>query len=265
MYVNVFYSCAEKENNIKKKGFYSGKGAVPIRKKYLSIVLNEESVGLSKLDNNSFIICLIRLLQHGFFLQFDTQLAILKLCSRLTKNYKNAEIFFKNGGLKLLLKMRQSCGIMAFPTYAIIIIRHLLEAPKVLQETFEQVLTLKTSQQIPASHRDVLFALTQMSSAVSRNPTLFLSTAKQILQWDCSSNLKFSLDHSKFLIKAAKTKKMESKETHSEENLTVQSSVKVVKELLKAVIQPCIHYGGVSAQNNAEEVKLEAASRNVSI
>uniref|UniRef100_A0A1A9ZLS0 HECT-type E3 ubiquitin transferase n=1 Tax=Glossina pallidipes TaxID=7398 RepID=A0A1A9ZLS0_GLOPL len=254
----------EKENNIKKKGFYSGKGAVPIRKKYLSIVLNEESVGLSKLDNNSFIICLIRLLQHGFFLQFDTQLAILKLCSRLTKNYKNAEIFFKNGGLKLLLKMRQSCGIMAFPTYAIIIIRHLLEAPKVLQETFEQVLTLKTSQQIPASHRDVLFALTQMSSAVSRNPTLFLSTAKQILQWDCSSNLKFSLDHSKFLIKAAKTKKMESKETHSEENLTVQSSVKVVKELLKAVIQPCIHYGGVSAQNNTEEVKLEAASRNES-
>ncbi|XP_036319887.1 E3 ubiquitin-protein ligase HUWE1 isoform X1 [Rhagoletis pomonella] len=207
------------------------------------IILHEELVGLARENCIDIVACLVHLLRPELLVDFETKLSIMKLCARLTKDYENAKAFYKNGGISLLLKMRQTCGTMGFPTYAIVIIRHVLEAPSVLQEAIERILTARSSSTVPVGHRDLVYLFTQVSSAVARHPTVFLMAAKQSLQADNAMSSNFPVDDSRFLVKAQANKASDTaSNTFSK---TDDASEETVKELLRAIVQPCIHYGGV--------------------
>ncbi|XP_067638187.1 E3 ubiquitin-protein ligase HUWE1 isoform X2 [Eurosta solidaginis] len=216
-----------------------------LKKHSKKIILHEELVGLSRENCIDIIACLVHLLRPEFMVDFETKLSIMKICARLTKDYENAKAFFKNGGLTLLLKMRQNCSMMGFPTYAIVIIRHILEAPSVLQESIERILTMRSSPTVPVGHRDLVYLLTQVSSAVARHPSIFLMAAKQSLQADNAMSSNFPVDDSRFLVKSQMLNKTSDTIANSGALRNDDASVETVKELLGAIVQPCIHYGGV--------------------
>lgn len=243
-------------------GIVSGNGQ---HKKYYNIIINEQDVGLANLDNCAIISSLVRLLHLESSLQFDTKLAILRLCARLTKNYLNAELFYKSGGLNVLLKMQQFCETMIYPTYPILITRHLLEAPKLLQDVFERVLVSKTSQHISSSRRDLTFVLSQLSAAVSRSKNVFLNTVKNVVLYEdsMSSGSKFHVDDSKFIIKSRDMKFTENLETSLEDIPALKLPIRVIRELLKSLAQPCTHYG--ATYSDQYDSSGDITMQNVSI
>ncbi|XP_004536763.1 E3 ubiquitin-protein ligase HUWE1 isoform X2 [Ceratitis capitata] len=227
----------------------SKKSASGLSKHSKKIVLHEELVGLSRENCTDIIACLVHLLQPEIMIDFETKLSIMKLCARLTKDYENAKAFYENGGISLLLKMRQSCGMMEFPTYAIVIIRHVLEAPSVLQDSIERILTTRSALTVPVGHRDLVYFLTQVSSAVARHPTIFLMAAKQSLQADHALSSNFPLDESRFLIKSQTTNKS-SETLVSGISKFDDASEETVEDLLRAIVQPCVHYGGLPSSED---------------
>lgn len=169
-------------------GGSGGSGSPPLPKRTQKIILNEEHVGLSKFDCGRIIGSIVALLQPAHLLHHETKLSLLRLCARLTRNYENAQVFIRRGGVRMLLQLQQSCSFMGFPTYAIIILRHVLEAPPVLQEAMERVLGMRAAGIVPIGHRDLIYVLTQVSTAVSRNPKIFVAAAKEMLKGDYLMN-----------------------------------------------------------------------------
>jgi len=163
-------------------------GSPPIPKRTQKIILNEEQVGLSKFDCGRIIGSIVDLLQPSHLMLNETKLSLLRLCARLTRNYDNAQVFIRRGGVRMLLHLQQACSFMGFPTYANIILRHVLEAPPVLQEAMERVLGMRAAGIVPVGHRDLIFVLTQVSSAVSRNPQIFVAAAKEMLKGEYMLN-----------------------------------------------------------------------------
>lgn len=235
-----------------------------------NIIINEQDVGLAILDNSAIIGSLVRLLYLQSSLQFDTKLAILRLCARLTKNHSNADLFYKSGGLNIILKMQQFCDSMIYPTYAILIIRHLLEAPKLLQDVFERVLVSKTSQHISSSRRDLTFVLSNLSAAVNRSKSVFLNTVKNVLLCDESmgASNKFYVDDSKFIIKSRDMKFTENADATPEDLPALKLPVCVIRELLNALAQPCVHYTATpktdpQSDDNGEDITMKNVSAKV--
>lgn len=72
----------------------------------------------------------------------DTLNALLKLCLRLTRDYKNAEVFAREGGVKLLLDMTQICSFTGCINLCTLLIRHTLEEPRTLRLAMEKVRTM---------------------------------------------------------------------------------------------------------------------------
>lgn len=70
----------------------------------------------------------------------DALHAVLKVCLRLTRDYKNAEVFAREGGVKLLLEMTQMCSFTGCINLCTLLIRHTLEEPRTLRLTMEKVL-----------------------------------------------------------------------------------------------------------------------------
>ncbi|XP_053950966.1 E3 ubiquitin-protein ligase HUWE1 [Anastrepha ludens] len=249
-------SLEEGQRKIKLKNtakISSKKGPAGFSKHSKKIILHEELVGLSRENCTDIIACLVHLLRPELMVDFETKLSIMKLCARLTKDYENAKAFVKNGGVSLLLKMRQTCGMMGFPTYAIVIIRHVLEAPSVLQEAIERILVARSSATVPVGHRDLVYLFTQVSSAVARHPTIFLTAAKQSLQADNAMSSNFPMDESRFLVKSQTHNKSIDTFPSTFPKPNEESSEETVKELLRAIVQPCIHYGGVSTTEDQDD------------
>ncbi|XP_011213379.2 E3 ubiquitin-protein ligase HUWE1 [Bactrocera dorsalis] len=228
------------------------KGTSGFSKHNKKIILHEEKVGLSRENCIDIIACLVHLLRPEFLVDFETKISIMKLCARLTKDYENAKAFYKNGGISLLLKMRQACGMMEFPTYAIVIIRHVLEAPSILQDSIERILTIRSSPTVPVGHRDLVYFLTQVSSAVARHPKIFLLAAKQSLQADNALSSNFPIDDSRFLIKCQTQNKPSDTITNNALKID-EASEETVKDILRAIIQPCEHYGGLSTTDDCDD------------
>ncbi|XP_037929563.1 E3 ubiquitin-protein ligase HUWE1 [Teleopsis dalmanni] len=221
-------------------------------KRVQKIVLNEENIGLAKYDSTEIIKCCVRLLNPLLLLNYEVKQSILKLCARLTREFENAKLFYRNGGLNILLNMHQPCNVMGYPTYAIVIIRHMVEAPAVLQESMERIIASRTFQSVPVGHRDLTFVLTQISSAVGRHPSIFLAAAKQILQADYINNPISSLDDSRFLVKSQSIPRKCNLSTDKvEDGLYSQISTNVIKDILNSLIQPCIHYTKSSYKNKS--------------
>lgn len=247
-------------------------------------------MGLSKFDCGRIIGSIVALLQPTQFLHHETKLSLLRLCARLTRNYENAQIFIRCGGVRMILQLQQSCSFMGFPTYAIIILRHVLEAPPVLQEAMERVLGMRAAGIVPVGHRDLIYVLTQVSTAVSRDPKIFVAAAKEMLKGEYVINANNSnlVEDGRVMVKskfgqqptaaatatagtggttaAEASAQLEAaaaaeaaKEDQFKEDPRVQASVAVVKELLLALVQPCCHYNSTAAeqqQNAAAELLL---------
>ncbi|XP_055847251.1 E3 ubiquitin-protein ligase HUWE1 isoform X2 [Episyrphus balteatus] len=222
------------------------------------IVLHEEPTGLQQYDTGAIVSCLARLMRPKLAIDLDTINSILKLCVKLTKDAESAKVFANNGGINLLLSMRQMCGYMGFPTYAILLIRHVLEEPQTLLATMERVIASRTMSVIPSNHRDLIFVLRQMSSAVSRDPKTFMRAASNVLRLD--SNIMKGNDDTRLIVKAsvlirkaAATGTSSSASTSTaDDNVASCSNVhsatendiatSVIKDLLKALLLPCIHF-----------------------
>lgn len=69
----------------------------------------------------------------------DALHAVLKVCLRLTRDYRNAEVFAREGGVKLLLEMTQMCSFTGCINLCTLLIRHTLEEPRTLRLAMEKV------------------------------------------------------------------------------------------------------------------------------
>ncbi|SPP78575.1 E3 ubiquitin-protein ligase HUWE1 isoform X2 [Drosophila guanche] len=247
-----------------------------IPKRTQRILLSEENVGLSKFDCARIIGSIVSLLQPPILLQHETKLSLLRLCARLTRNYENAQTFIRRGGVKMLLQLQQSCSFMGFPTYAIIILRHVLEAPPVLQEAMERVLGMRAAGIVPVGQRDLIFVLTQVSTAVSRNPQIFVAAAKEMLRGEYLMNSNSSsgnalADDARVMVKSKfgqqptaaaggpnpQTPPPAPVKEEMWEDPMVQSAVAVLKELLLALVQPCCHYSIAVPTNDHPKAAAE--------
>ena len=217
-----------------------------------TILLNDENVGIAKYDTKAIVACLVNLLKPTNSLSFEAKGTILKLCARLTRNYENAASFLRVGGVSILLNMTYSCSLIGFPTYAIIILRHIIEAPLVLQESMERLLTMRTTLPIPVGQRDLIYLLTQVSSSVARNPETFINAAKRALRIDDLNSQKMLWEDSRFLVKSnlnLKSKLNNSPPKSPEDDIS--TSITLIRELLYAIAQPCVHFSIYTAEHTA--------------
>lgn len=140
---------------------------------------------------------------------------MLKVCLRLTRDYKNAEVFAREGGVKLLLEMTQMCSFTGCINLCTLLIRHTLEEPRTLRLAMEKVVTpihfdfithefaqrcktnqiilllfqvirARTQSNIPPAYKEILFMTRQISSAVCRNPEVYREVCENILRVDIS-------------------------------------------------------------------------------
>jgi len=66
----------------------------------------------------------------------------MKVCLRLTRDYKNAEVFAREGGVKLLLEMTQMSSFTGCINLCTLLVRHTLEEPRTLRLAMEKVFVL---------------------------------------------------------------------------------------------------------------------------
>ncbi|PQQ07730.1 E3 ubiquitin-protein ligase UPL2-like [Prunus yedoensis var. nudiflora] len=117
----------------------------------------------------------------------ETMHAVLQLCSTLTKTHAVAVHFLDAGGLSLLLSLPTSSLFPGFDNIAATIIRHVLEDPQTLQQAMEfeirhnLVAAANRHSNGRVSPRNFLSSL---SSAISRDPVIFMRAAQSICQVD---------------------------------------------------------------------------------
>lgn len=114
----------------------------------------------------------------------DALHALMKVCLRLTRDYKNAEVFAREGGVRLLLEMTQASSFIGCVSLSTLLIRHTMEEPKTLRQAMEKVVRTRTQSNIPPAYKEILFMTRQISSAVCRNPEIYREVCEDILRVD---------------------------------------------------------------------------------
>ncbi|XP_070171266.1 E3 ubiquitin-protein ligase HUWE1 isoform X5 [Polyergus mexicanus] len=161
----------------------------------------------------------------------DALHAVLKVCLRLTRDYKNAEVFAREGGVKLLLEMTQMCSFTGCVNLCTLLIRHTLEEPRTLRLAMEKVIRARTQSNIPPAYKEILFMTRQISSAVCRNPEVYREVCENILRVDISC-LKKDDNDNRLVVKALPP-------SHSPALPMVEEvSVGVIRDMLNALIKP---------------------------
>ncbi|CAD6224794.1 GSCOCG00005556001-RA-CDS [Cotesia congregata] len=161
----------------------------------------------------------------------DTLHALMKVCLRLTRDYNNAQVFAKEGGVKLLLEMTQASSFIGCISLSTLLIRHTLEEPQTLRLAMEKVVRSRTQTNIPPAYKEILFMTRQISSAVCRNPEVYREVCDDILRVDISVLKKDDTDN-RLVVKALPS-------NHSSATPMVEEiSISVVHDLLNALIKP---------------------------
>ncbi|XP_057320129.1 E3 ubiquitin-protein ligase HUWE1-like isoform X1 [Microplitis mediator] len=161
----------------------------------------------------------------------DTLHALMKVCLRLTRDYKNAEVFAREGGVQLLLDMTQASSFIGCISLSTLLIRHTLEEPRTLRLAMEKVVRSRTQANIPPAYKEILFMTRQISSAVCRNPDVYRQVCEDILRVDISVLKKDDTDN-RLVVKALPS-------NHSSAMPMAEDvSVSVVHDLLDALIKP---------------------------
>lgn len=146
----------------------------------------ERNIAVEGLDDESRIIIVKTCVQLMSlpFIDRDTLHAILRICLRLTRDFRCARIFAEERGVKLLLEVNQVSAFTGFVTLATLLIRHVLEEPQTLYLAMEKVIRARTLSTIPPAYKEILYVIRQVSSAVCRNPDAFFEVARNILRID---------------------------------------------------------------------------------
>ncbi|XP_011333015.1 E3 ubiquitin-protein ligase HUWE1 isoform X1 [Ooceraea biroi] len=161
----------------------------------------------------------------------DTLHALMRVCLRLTRDYKNAEVFAREGGVKLLLEMTQMSSFTGSINLCTLLIRHTLEEPRTLRLAMEKVIRARTQSNIPPAYKEILFMTRQISSAVCRNPEVYREVCDNILRVDITCLKKDDVDN-RLVVKALPP-------SHSPALPMVEEvSVGVIRDLLNALIKP---------------------------
>lgn len=204
----------------------TSKEVATLESKFPSVVLQ----GLEQFHSKDLVGACVRLMSHDF--DKDTLHAIMRVCLRLTRFFENAEVFAKEGGVKLLLQMKQSSGYVGFTTLATLLIRHVIEEPKTLTLAMENVIYSRTLPMHPPGCKELLYMTRQMSSAISRNPLKFKEVAQQILRIDVEILKRNQLNEdNRYLLKSLHPQG--GRDFKLEDPVAVQA----VKDLLQFLIQ----------------------------
>ncbi|XP_031335949.1 E3 ubiquitin-protein ligase HUWE1-like isoform X2 [Photinus pyralis] len=185
---------------------------------------------------------IVRMLHYP--IEKDLVHAIMRLCLRLTRNYDTAKTFANGGGIRALLKMRQTSSFNGYSSLATILIRHALEEPQTLAHSIEKVIRGRMMPSIPPPYRELIYLTRQIGSAVSRAPDTFYDVAKSILRVDCSIFRRPEDLDSRLPLKAEPTTR-----THAPQ-MEEDSSITVIHDLLHALLKP-LEWG---APENVAEV-----------
>lgn len=201
-------------------------------KNYAKLLEEIELEPLSSFVPDEIVSSCVQLMSHQQ-LERDTLHAIMRVVVRLTKNYHLAEVFARYGGIDVLLNMKQSSGYIGFTTLATLLIRHVIEEPKTLTLAIQNVLANRTLTTIPPAHRELLFLIRQLNSAVYRDPELFKEAALKVLRVDFDSMKRSQIvDEKRFIMKSVP---LPSTMKFNMENST---SMSAVCKLLKALVEP---------------------------
>lgn len=213
-------------------------------------------LGLEEFSTEDIVATCVRLMSPNIQMDRDSLHALMKLCVRLTTKYENAEVFAREGGIKLLLEMKQTCGYIGFSTLANLLIRHTLEEPKTLAMAMEKVIAARTLQTIPPGYRDLIFMLRRMSSAVARDPDIFKQVARSMLRIDVNALRRgvFSEDYRLIMKSISPPSQKRPVEKLNESSMPV----KVIYDLLQALIVPI----SVSQPQTFEEKVTTNANKN---
>lgn len=161
----------------------------------------------------------------------DTLHALMKVCLRLTRDYKNAQVFAREGGVQLLLDMTQASSFIGCISLSTLLIRHILEEPRTLRLAMEKVVRSRTQPNIPPAYKEILFMTRQISSAVCRNPQVYREVCENILRVDISVLKREDFDN-RLVVKALPS-------NHSTAMPMAEDvSVSVIHDLLDALIKP---------------------------
>lgn len=201
-------------------------------KNYVKMLEEIDLEPLSSFVPDEIVSSCVQLMAHQQ-LDRDTLHAIMRVLVRLTKNYSLAEVFARFGGIDVLLNMKQNSGFIGFTTLATLLIRHVIEEPKTLLLAIQNVLVNRTLTTIPAGHRELLFLIRQLNSAVYRDPELFKEAALKILRVDFESMKRSQItDEKRFIMKSIPLP------TAAKYNMEHSTAMSAVCKLLKALIEP---------------------------
>lgn len=201
-------------------------------KNYVKMLEEIDLEPLSSFVPDEIVSSCVQLMAHQQ-LDRDTLHAIMRVLVRLTKNYSLAEVFARFGGIDVLLNMKQNSGFIGFTTLATLLIRHVIEEPKTLLLSIQNVLVNRTLTTIPAGHRELLFLIRQLNSAVYRDPELFKEAALKILRVDFESMKRSQItDEKRFIMKSIPLP------TSAKYNMEHSTAMSAVCKLLKALIEP---------------------------
>lgn len=201
-------------------------------KNYVKMLEEIDLEPLSSFVPDEIVSSCVQLMAHQQ-LDRDTLHAIMRVLVRLTKNYSLAEVFARFGGIDVLLNMKQNSGFIGFTTLATLLIRHVIEEPKTLLLAIQNVLVNRTLTTIPAGHRELLFLIRQLNSAVYRDPELFKEAALKILRVDFESMKRSQItDEKRFIMKSIPLP------TSAKYNMEHSTAMSAVCKLLKALIEP---------------------------
>ncbi|XP_048511685.1 E3 ubiquitin-protein ligase HUWE1 isoform X4 [Athalia rosae] len=161
----------------------------------------------------------------------DALHALMKVCLRLTRDFKNAEVFAREGGVKLLLDMTQGSSFIGCISLSTLLIRHTLEEPRTLCLAMEKVIRARTLTNIPPIYKELHYMTRHIDSAVCRNPEVYREVCENILRVDINVLKRDDVDN-RLLMKVLPP-------THSPAMPMVEEvSIGVVQELLNALIKP---------------------------
>ncbi|GLU16061.1 hypothetical protein SLE2022_325110 [Rubroshorea leprosula] len=115
----------------------------------------------------------------------ETVHAVLQLCATLTRTHSVAVCFLDGGGVNSILSLPTSSLFPGFDNVAATIIRHVLEDPQTLQQAMEAEIR-HNLMAIANRHSHGRVTprnfLISVSSAIARDPVIFMQAAKSICQ-----------------------------------------------------------------------------------
>lgn len=226
---------------------------------------NGEYEKLHQVESGKIVASCVRLMMLP--VDRDTLHALMRICLRYTRDHENATIFAKEGGVKVLLETTQGSSYTGFINLATLLIRHIIEEPRTLWTAMENVVRICTMSNVPPQFRDLFYLSTRLSSAISRNPEVYLQMAKNILRVDVNAlNRRNPLIEDNRLLLKSIPSQSDPRPPLAEDSVAIQ----VICDLLDALVKPVVTDNSPSCTQSSsthvspEKPSTSAGSSNVS-